>query len=959
MKEKILTGLKNTAVIIIASFMLLGVIPLGMISHISTVNAEGDFLRLYPETETSLTAGTDQKGAAFFIPENTHAVGENRYGYLRFDIRSLLEKKTRTINNASLRLVFLRTPTTEKVPVQLWLMQTDDWSKSMDWEEMPSRTGDIPIATMTLSPNANGDPQLFEVDLTNYVKKWIGEGRKQVSFRLDSLGGDVSAIYAGSSHEDPVFRPCLKVVTGTAKDPDAKKLQKITLSEKYATTQKRPATATVGEGEEIYLKFSLNTANIQGVIYQARLTLNRLYKDPEALLRIERLENTDWTAESIRQGELPQGRRYLVYREEDVINSDYDNIGLEDVVSDAYAQGKTEIAIVIRSENGNIAFGFDDDLGPEMELLVSDHRDAMAVMETASMALAENTKHEEIITSLVDDRIAENGVRTSVTWSAVDRKTGESAEDVLTSNGKIVRPKWFQDSREIIAKVKVSAGKYESEQIHYLTVLPQEVPSFEDIEFGTMLDIGTSSAEKKGKTETIGTVAESRWVEGRKMTYREMTAEDVVVLHLSVEPEKQNYFTVKLWEEDEFPGIRVSSLQDREQKDFSMTEPQMAVREDGGFCYLTYPIPMAYTSGRSYVSLRLSMIEPEEELEESEASETVDEADESAKTFLYSAYITQTPYFDPMAFADQGEPVVKKAGEESSVYQFLSKIYGAAERTFDFRNATNPEEAMPETEENGVYTDVENREQTTLVFGKEEQLMLEFPDRGATARIYRDTAYYNSYGEMKIKEHYEGELQSVNYGVYRIFRNRGRIERPLPWQEETMAGLYQNLVDGNYYSFLQQGQKIDDSALPKETVVADGTAFMVQPGETVALMLVAEPLYYADYRVSEIDGQAVADVKLKDPLEISSLTLRVMGTVPTQEEKLVIICGVYDRGMLVNLKKQKLTVSPGQVAAELLLEEAVLLQPGHTLKVFVEKQKIPCTALTPVLELPQKQQTVE
>ena len=542
-------------------------------------------------------------------------------------------------------------------------------------------------------------------------------------------------------------------------------------------------------------------------------------------------------------------------------------------------------------------------------------------------------------------------------------KTGLSARESLAANGKISRPQWFRESREILATATISAGEFQRERRCYLTILPQEIPDFTGVEFGTMLDIGAPDEEAKNKFESVGTVARSRWIAGRKLTYRELKRDGTMILHFPVDEEKQNYLTVKLWEEDDFPGILVSSLQNREVTPFAIEGIKMAEREEGGFLYLTYPIPMSYTKDRKYVSLALTL--PEQEIPEAGESVTAEtEADESLEetpaVSIYDAYLTQTPYFDPLAFAEQGEAVVKKSEEtESAFYRFLRKIYGAAEQTFGFRDTKNQEETLPETEENGVYTDIENREQVVLVLGDEERLMLELPDGGKAARIYRDTPYYNAYSEMTVKEYQEGALQVMDYGIYRIFRNRGRRELTIPWEQEELSGLYRELAGDSHYSFLKKGEMIDDSVLPEGTEVADGKKLIISSGEMLALMWVADPLYYPDFRVSEINGQAVAEIKLQDTLAITSLTLRAMGTVPKQEEPLRILCGVYDRGMLVGMEQTILTVSRGQVAAELLLERSLLLRPGQILKVFVEKQDVESKTMTPILELPQKQQASE
>ncbi|MBO5364590.1 MAG: DNRLRE domain-containing protein, partial [Clostridia bacterium] len=691
MKERFLAGLKKASVMIIASIMLLGVIPLGMLSHVTTVNAEGEFLRLAPETETSVAAENTLQGEGILsVTPDSHAVGGNYYGYLRFDLRSLQEKDIDEISSAKLRLILLRTPAAEAVPVQLWLMPDVAWSKSMDWAEKPSRLGEIPIASTTVSPETDGKSRLFEVDLTGYLKKWMEEGREKVSFRLDSLGDGIAAVYAGTAHEDPLFRPCLKVTTKAATDPDGNTLQKVRLSQQYATEQAQTTMMTVGGNQEVYLKFSLNTDNIQGAVYQTFLQLNYLQGDPEAMLRIDYLENTAWTTEELAEGNLPEGKRYPVYREEDFAFGVYDQIDMTDVVNDTLARGEREVTLLLWCENGKMVFESTGEQAPRLRVSVSDDRDVVAMMEASAGVLGKNTAPNAITKALADDGIADNGIRTEISWQAADVKTGLSARESLAANGKISRPQWFRESREILATATISAGEFQRERRCYLTILPQEIPDFTGVEFGTMLDIGAPDEEAKNKFESVGTVDRSRWIAGRKLTYRELKRDGTMILHFPVDEEKQNYLTVKLWEEDDFPGILVSSLQNREVTPFAIEGIKMAEREEGGFLYLTYPIPMSYTKDRKYVSLALTL--PEQEIPEAGESVTAEtEADESLEetpaVSIYDAYLTQTPYFDPLAFAEQGEAVVKKSEEtESAFYRFLRKIYGAAEQTFGFRD---------------------------------------------------------------------------------------------------------------------------------------------------------------------------------------------------------------------------------------------------------------------------------
>ena len=48
MKGHLISGIKKLAVILIASLMILGLVPVGLIAKPDTVSAEGEFLRLLP-----------------------------------------------------------------------------------------------------------------------------------------------------------------------------------------------------------------------------------------------------------------------------------------------------------------------------------------------------------------------------------------------------------------------------------------------------------------------------------------------------------------------------------------------------------------------------------------------------------------------------------------------------------------------------------------------------------------------------------------------------------------------------------------------------------------------------------------------------------------------------------------------------------------------------------------------
>ena len=220
MKELLFSGMKKLAVILIASVMLLGVVPVGMISRPTTVSAEGEFLRLSPAAETFVSAKLDEQGlSGSQIAPGLQMVGDSYDTYLRFDLSSLLDKDTADVHEAKLRLAVVRGGGEGAVPVRLWLMPDNAWNESMTYQSRPPVLGEIKLAE-TAVDSRNARNALVELDMTEYVKKWIEDGRTSVSLHLDASGTSIAAVFAGTDYEDKAYRPCLKVVTGDAADPD-------------------------------------------------------------------------------------------------------------------------------------------------------------------------------------------------------------------------------------------------------------------------------------------------------------------------------------------------------------------------------------------------------------------------------------------------------------------------------------------------------------------------------------------------------------------------------------------------------------------------------------------------------------------------------------------------------------------------------------------------------------------
>ena len=101
---KFLSGIKKLAVMLIAGLMILGVVPIGLISKPETVSAEGEFLRLSPAEEAFVSAvpgETDKSGRELFSGVNL--AGSQNDTYMRFDLSGLADVMAKDIRSAVIK----------------------------------------------------------------------------------------------------------------------------------------------------------------------------------------------------------------------------------------------------------------------------------------------------------------------------------------------------------------------------------------------------------------------------------------------------------------------------------------------------------------------------------------------------------------------------------------------------------------------------------------------------------------------------------------------------------------------------------------------------------------------------------------------------------------------------------------------------------------------------------------
>ncbi len=632
MKEQLMTGIKKIAVMFIAAVMILGIVPVGLMVGSTTVRAEGEFLRILPREEMCLGADrTEKENSVLRNHDGTLLAGGDYDAYMRFDIRNLLDKKVEEVHGATLRLVLLRTPAKQVAPLRIALMQEGDWEKNL----IP--VGEIPVGEILVSPKEDGVPVVTEVDLTSYLKLWIESGRETVSLHIGGVTDGVTAVYAGTNHEDPAFRPCLKVVTGNAQDPDSQDITKVWQKNLMATGQTGKVNneeLVVGSESHVYLQYGMHPENIKGAIYQARLQLELLRADADAELRIYQVKEMHNDVSNRRRKQGIPADAELIYTGK---STDLETIDLAYAFQKAWQEDKTEVNLLFQG-NGEMVFKEN----PRLEIRVSDDEDIQTVMEAITHTLGENPSAKEISRNLPKEYRAKTGKTASIRWKATDNLTGLSAREVVAANGKVRQPRWFEESRKVSVTATVTAGDYSRSRSYDMTVLPAEMPAYDDVVFDSMVAIGENKSEKKQEFASSGTTMGDRFVAGRNLPYRTLPEKGVMALQLAVSGEEQNYLTLKIWADDQFGGVQIRSLQNRELSACSITPQEMTERAEDGFFYLTYPLPKAYTLNRSYVSLQITAILPETLPENREVPE------------IYSAYITQSPHFNPEEFMGGG-----------------------------------------------------------------------------------------------------------------------------------------------------------------------------------------------------------------------------------------------------------------------------------------------------------------
>ena len=928
MKESVVSSIKKIAVMFIASLMVLGLIPVGLLSLRSVSdNDDGKFIRLSPVLETTVSAKTGESDIpGSLYSENCLPAGHYYDSYMRFDIRELLDKDIKNITTAKLRLIPIRTENSSNVPITVSVMENNTWNTDMDYNSKPSSTHDINVTDVNIKSSQCGETPI-EIDITEYIKKYISDKRESISLNFKGNSNN-SVTFAGASYEDSAYRPCLKILTGDATDPDPSDLRKSVLERVY----KNPDGST-------HITFNLTPYNIQGAMYKIALALN----NPQ---------DAETTPLEVYCDDIP------VFSSDNATYEDMQNIDITHTVNTLYSRGATSVNLRVSGVNNIRTAG---ESTPELNISVSDNRDIAAVTEGLVYALENNSSPAEIKGNLAESYTTESGATANLNWTAFYTDTGNDASDIINSNGSVNCPEWYDNSRNITAVAVASAGNYSSKHQYNLTVQPKELPDYSDNKFSNYLNFGSGKSESTHSVAYSGTEQHSEWISGKHFSYRSITPENILAFSLKTEPNVQNYLTLKLTAENlEDSVLVIENLQNRAAESIKI-EPADKFKE-GGFVYCTYPIPQNFSTENGYTTFRIMCTNNSSAIQQdnSIADETIpqenttstasptEEPEESTLPLwnIHSAYMTQTPYFDPMSFADQGETLIEKDSlDGTSFYRTLLNLFNSVKPDSDgTQSVQTDDEIVPQT-----WT--KNKDSAIAFTDGENNVSFSLPIGNNPIQIYRSTLYYDSYSEVYPDYYNNGNLMSINYDMYRVLINRSSQQTGIPYQEQNLEGIYYDLVGKKYYAFLGDGMAADVSVLPAGETLLDGKASVI-PGETTMILsFLAEPLYFPDWRVSEINGKSVSQVKLTKDISVNQLTIKNVGTATETADELTVLCGVYERGMIVGMEKQTVSIISGYTEYRIPINN-IIVKPGQVLKVFIEQSGRPPEKITEKLILP-------
>ncbi len=931
-KEKLKSAIQKIIVIILACLLGLCVLPVGLIPDKEPEDM-GDFIRFFAQDEKYPQSLGAVKGI-----EN---IGRGNSAFLRFNLEELFDTNVDEIKSVRLRLAFLKGSGEMKNDIEIVQIPNNIWQKA-DGIATPFFCGERKIALIHPQTKSSED-SLSEIDITEIVKEGALRGEYSVDLCLRAEMS-VPVHLATGEFYDSAYRPYIKVVTGEAQDKDAYSYRRARLSEAVYVSKmdatmrgidlvKENQCIVAGGGNEIYLKFELNENSIFDTVYSARLSLCKKSGIKDSRLMIYCVNNNQWSGDNISYGALPRGEESIAAQF--VAGDDGRvNIDITGAVCEARSLGIKSLTLrIVGDEDLTGFYGMEDERRkPALYIKATDDKNIGCAAEAALNALGVNSA-SFVTMNLSASYRAQDGTDAKIRWREYDENGREITGRHISQGGEITRPKWFEDSANVVAEAKIRSGDYVTSRRYYVTVPSSATPDYSNRTFGNYIDIGNRQSEEDHLFDSINISAvRRRWTSGRMFTYRVPDIDGRMLLNLGCVPEEDNYITLKLWEGDKQNDCEFTlSVCDEERKTIVLKTPDDGLVHDKGFVYATYKLPKEFTEGKSYVSLCLSA-----------RGKTLAEDDqpEFEGRGIYAAYVTQSAFFEPKEFVKQGEKAISEPyfGEDATS-KFIRNLR-AMLIPVNVRDVA--ERTMSLDKDNGV----------AVFTGEELNIAFAVDNAKQTAQIYQKTEYYDRYCEG-CRVSVDKELVVVDFGDYKLLWNMSETEAAeLPYRRMEMSGVYKD-AEGNYYTFSEEWQMTDDSVIPEGEIVHDGREIVVKPDSAILLAHISNPLHESDWRVNKINGKNVSEFVFDENETVRVVTVKEVGGTSLKAEKLTVVFAVYDNDKLASVHQKMLKPTDSIDMYSIDFSDCdISLKKGRSIRVFVYDSEADMTEIAPKLELP-------
>ncbi len=934
-KEKIISVIQKLAGIVLACLMLVVVLPIGLMPD-DTAEDKGSFIRISATDELYSSADAKKEGKSI--------IRRGECAYLKFSLATLSETDIDDIRDVRLRLAFFKGSGTLNNKISVKLLPGSVWQKgnhSVDFEIPFEREVSV------IYPQTTGDEDsLSEIDVTEYVRESVKTGKTEIAFRLSS-DTQIGTMLATGRYRDSAYRPSLKVMTGEAEDTDAYTLRKAMLAEAVYVSKGRPNRSgselakngdlIVGGDNEAYLKFEVNDNAIFDTVYSARLSLCRSDGGGPAKIEVYTINNNQWTGDGISYMSRPRGEEK--FASDCTISGDGRvNIDVTQAVCEARADGIKMITFrVVGATDTAIRLngGSQTKTQPQLFINATDDKEVECVAEASINALGVNS-YDFVTMNLPTAYTSKNGNTAKIRWSETDCDGEILTATHISRNGEITRPRWFEKDAEVVARARIQSGGYSAVREYRVTIPSETPPDYSKYKFDNYIDIGNSELENEHKFESVSTSGvRRRWTSGRIYDYRIPEAGGVMVLNLSCVGESRNYITLKLWEGDDASkqDFLLSPYENR-QNDILLMSPSSGTVDDEGFVYATYALPREFTDGKSHITLCLECV-------------AKNGAEQSAgERGIYSVYMTQSPFFSPEQFKTQGENVISEPRfGEGMIQRFIDNLRLIA-------IPVDVGEAIQETRLSQTNVSVDAKEGMAIISGDDINIAFSADYENKSAVIYEKLKYYDRYC-YGCPVAVENDTAVVDYGEYKLVFNKSEEEsKPFPYWRTEMSGVYKDAISGKYYTYSEEWQMTDDSAIPEDADILNGRELMLEPQTAVLLIHIADSIYGSDWRVSHINGEGISKLTLGEDEKIKNVTVKAVGGIEEGAEAIEVVMAIYDNGKLLALsRKREFLSESAEIYTIDFSDEELYMKSSRELKIFIFDNKDDKTTLAPKFEI--------